>query len=134
DRVWALALPSSASHRGGTLRLVSQGGETFDTIDPGASFRKVTWQMLSIVYDGLVSYRRTGGPSGQSVVPDLASALPVVLDGGRTYVFRLRSGVRYSDGTLVSAGDVRAAAEREYRAGVGLAYEAAIVGADRCSK
>jgi YVTN family beta-propeller protein len=134
DRVWALALPSSASHRGGTLRLVSQGGETFDTIDPGASFRKVAWQMLSIVYDGLVSYRRTGGPSGQAVVPDLASALPVVQDGGRTYVFRLRSGVRYSDGTVVSAGDVRAAVEREYRAGVGLAYEAAIVGADRCSK
>jgi len=134
DRVWALALPSSASHRGGTLRVVSQGGDTFDTIDPGASFRKVSWQMLSIVYDGLVTYRRAGGPSGQAVVPDLASALPVVQDGGRTYVFRLRSGVRYSDGTVVSAGDVRAALEREYRAGVGLAYVAAIVGADRCSK
>ncbi|HEX7310060.1 MAG TPA: ABC transporter substrate-binding protein [Gaiellaceae bacterium] len=134
DRMWVLALAASPSHRGGTLRVVSQGGDTFDSIDPGAAFRAATWQMLSMVYDGLVAYRRTGGPSGQEVVPDLATALPVVQDGGKTYVFRLRDGVRYSDGTLVKASDVRASLEREFRAGKGLAGALAVLGADRCSQ
>jgi YVTN family beta-propeller protein len=134
SRVWALALASSQSHRGGTLRVVSQGGETFDTIDPGVAYRTATWQMLSMVYDGLVTYRRSGGPSGQEVVPDLATALPVVQDGGRTYVFRLRSGIRYSDGTALKASDVRASLEREFGAGTGISYSVGIVGADQCSK
>jgi peptide/nickel transport system substrate-binding protein len=135
EGVWTVALASSTSHRGGTLRLVSQGGDSFDSIDPGTAFRVASWQLLSMVYDGLVTYRRTGGPSGQGIVPDLAAALPVVQDGGRTYVFQLRSGIRYSDGRAVRASDVRRALEREYRAGVGLAYLlSTIVGADRCSR
>jgi len=135
ERIWAGAVASSSSRRGGTLRVVSQGGDTFDSIDPGAAFRVASWQLLSMLYDGLVTYRRTGGPSGQTVVPDLATALPVVQDGGRTYVFQLRRGIRYSDGARVKASDVRVALEREYRGGVGLAYVLpTIVGADRCSK
>lgn len=135
DRMWALATPSSASHRGGALRVVSAGGDAFDSIDPGAAFRPASWQLLSMVYDGLVTYRRSAGPSGQEIVPDLATALPVVRDGGRTYVFQLRSGIRYSDGKAVKASDVRVALEREYRAGVGLSYLLPnLVGADRCSK
>ena len=134
DRIWALALGSSASHRGGTLRVVSQGGDNFDSIDPGTAFRPATWQMLSMVYDGLVTYRRSGGPSGQQVVPDLATALPVVQDGGRTYVFQLRNGARYSDDTPVKASDVRASLERQFRAGTGLSYLLAVRGSDRCSK
>jgi YVTN family beta-propeller protein len=134
-RIWALATPFSASQRGGTLRVVSEGGDTFDSIDPGAAFRPASWQLLSMVYDGLVTYRRSAGPSGQEIVPDLATALPVVHNGGRTYVFQLRSGIRYSDGSPVKASDVRAALEREYRAGAGLAYELPnLVGADHCSK
>ena len=103
--VWALALAAPSSHRGGTLRLLSRGGDTFDSIDPATSFRVLAWQALSIVYDGLVSYRRTGGPSGETIVPDLASALPVVQDQGRTYVFQLRQGIRYSGGRPVEASD-----------------------------
>ena len=57
-----------------------------------AAYRSGSWQLAWIVYDGLVAYRRTGGPSGNTVVPDLATALPVIQDGGRTYVFKLRNG------------------------------------------
>lgn len=135
ERIWAGAVASSRRRRGGTLRVVSEGGDTFDSIDPGAAFRSASWQLLSLVYDGLVTYRRTGGPSGQTVVPDLATALPVVQDGGRTYVFQLRRGIRYSDGASVKASDVRIALEREFRTRVGLAYVLpTIVGADGCSK
>jgi peptide/nickel transport system substrate-binding protein len=60
--------------------------------------------------------------------------LPLIQDGGRTYTFRLRSGIAYSTGAPVRPADFRAGIERQYRAGTGLAIIGApIVGADRCS-
>jgi YVTN family beta-propeller protein len=134
-QVWALALTSSAAHRGGTLHIAGgEGDGTFDTPDPGAAYRSGSWQTASIVYDGLVTYSRTGGPSGDTIVPDLAAALPVVQDGGTTYVFRLRKGIRYSTGAAVRAGELRPALERQYRARTGLADLLRIRGSSRCTE
>jgi peptide/nickel transport system substrate-binding protein len=52
------------------------------------------------------------GLAGDQLVPDLATTLPVPTDGGRTYVFQLRSGIRYSNGQLVRPQDFRRAIER----------------------
>ena len=68
-------------------------------------------------------------------MPDLAVALPVAQDGGRTYTFQLRRGVRYSTGAPIRPADFRATFERQYRAKTGLAaIGAPIRGADRCSR
>ena len=48
--------------------------------------------------DGLLGYSRAGGAQSFTVVPDLAVGLPTVSDGGRTYTFQLRRGIRYSTG------------------------------------
>jgi peptide/nickel transport system substrate-binding protein len=94
---------------------VSRGGDEFDAIDPGVSYREAAWQIISMVYDGLVTLRRTGGSAGATIVPDLAAALPEIQDGGRTYLFRLREGIRYSTGEVVGPEDVRASVERLFR-------------------
>jgi ABC-type transport system substrate-binding protein len=116
-RLWVGAVGSLASHRGGTLRVVSQGRDAFDSIDPGAAFRLESWQVLTMTNDGLLGFRRTGGPAGLTVVPDLATSLPIVSDDGRTYTFQLRKGIRYSTGEAVRAGDFRYALERELKSG-----------------
>ena len=135
DGLWVAALAARGSRRGGTLRVVSSGGDMFDSIDPGVSYRVQAWQALAMVYDGLVGFRRAAGPLGATIVPDLATALPVAQDGGRTYTFQLREDVRYSDGTPVEPADVRASVERQFRAGTGLAVIGVpVVGADRCSR
>ena len=59
--------------------------------------------LLSIVYDGLTAFRRTGGSAGTQVVPNLAQSLPAPSDGGRTYTFAMRPGVRFSTGREVRA-------------------------------
>ena len=134
--IWALALTSSAAHVGGTLRIAGGGAadSSFDTPDPGATYRLGSWQMAAVVYDGLVTYRRTGGPSGETVVPDLATALPVVQDGGATYVFKLRKGIRYSNAAPVKPSDLRYALERQYRAHTGATGLMNIRGSGRCTK
>ena len=64
--------------------------------------------------DGLVSFKRVPGPDGETVVADLAEALPTPTDGGLTYAFQLRRGIRYSTGRPVRASDIRYGLERTY--------------------
>ena len=54
-------------------------------------------------------------PGRRRLVPDLAQAVPRPSEDGRTYVFRLRPGVRFSNGRLVRPSDVRASFERLFR-------------------
>ena len=93
------------------------------------------WQMLSVTNDGLVGYRRTGGPAGDTLVPDLATALPAPANGGRTYTFHLRPGIRYSNGTPVRPEDFRRAIERVFAINAGpAAYYTGIIGAGQCER
>ena len=73
--LWIAVQAAGAAHRGGTLRMVPQLA-TIDTIDPARAYAPSEWQLLSVVYDGLVGFKRVGGTDGNTLVPDLASALP----------------------------------------------------------
>jgi peptide/nickel transport system substrate-binding protein len=134
DTVWAAALPPTSRHRGGTL-VVSAYISGCNCLDPAFAWQADAWRALSILYDGLVAYRKTGGAPGATVVPDLALNLPIPTDGGRTYRFQLRSGLQYSNGRRVRASDFRASMERLLRLnGVNLPpFYGGILGAERCS-
>src|SRR5919109_50247 len=60
-------------------------------------------------------YRKAGGLAGAELVPDLATSIPQPADGGRTYTFRMRDGIRYSNGVLVQPEDIRHGIERTMR-------------------
>jgi ABC-type transport system substrate-binding protein len=122
-RLWVAALGSAATHRGGTLELAVD--KTLTSVDPssyyyayvGPAFFLPNWQVAEITNDGLVAYRKVGGVAGGSIVPDLATALPQPGNGGRSYTFQLRRGIRYSNGRRLRASDFRYGAERQFRAG-----------------
>ena len=82
-------------HRGGTLVLLHTRPIS---IDPALQFDLLPLQSDALTRDGLVTYNHVSGPAGIRLVPDLAVSLPAVTDGGTTYTFRLRPGIRYSDG------------------------------------
>jgi YVTN family beta-propeller protein len=135
--VLATVLPSLASHRGGTLTVIANLSPHDQAADPALAYTIPMWQMLSVTNDGLVGYRRAGGPPGDTLVPDLATALPAPADGGRTYTFHLRAGIRYSTGVLVRPEDFRRAIERDFRVsylGGGAGFYAGIVGAGHCER
>lgn len=125
---------SNRAHRGGTLRVVQQAP---DFVDPALAYSTEAWAILSMTNDGLVGFRRVGGIEGVQLVPDLASALPRPTDGGRTYTFRLRPGLRYSTGRLVQAADFRRAVERSFEIRPdqpGRQYFGGILGAAHCRR
>ena len=83
--------------------------------------------------DGLVALAQDSGAA--QLVPDLVTAVPVPTDGGRTYVFRLRPGIRYSTGVPVRASDLRRGLERLYSPSSQVAfYYSALQGAAGCTQ
>ncbi|MEZ5793222.1 ABC transporter substrate-binding protein [Albidovulum sp.] len=121
-----------AAHRGGTLQLVAHtaGG----TIDPQINYTSQYWQLFQFVYDGLLTFKKADGAEGGVLVPDLAEAIPEPQDGGMTYVFKLRDGIKFSDGREVTVADVVASFQRIFKVSgptSGTFYNG-IVGADKC--
>ena len=131
--VWTAALAETSTHRGGTLRVtISDLGDRFPA-DP-ARFANLT-EPTSLVYDGLVAYRRAGGSAGTALAADLATDLPEPSPDGRTYRFRLRPNLRFSNGAPVTPEDVRASLARLLVLGNTGAYDElnAIPGAAGCT-
>jgi DNA-binding SARP family transcriptional activator/DNA-binding beta-propeller fold protein YncE len=126
---------TNASHRGGTLTNVASDAGDLRWVDPATADNLDFGIVARGVYDGLVAYRATAGAAGAAIVPDLAAALPGVTNGGRTYTFTIRSGVRFSNGDVVHASDVRRGLLRELTVGQRTgnpAMYSAITGAPAC--
>jgi YVTN family beta-propeller protein len=122
-QLWVAAGARPALHRGGTFT-AGISGVGLDPAFPDSL-------ELGMLYDGLVAFRRVPGAAGEVVVPDLALGLPAPGDGGRTYTFRLRRGVRWSTGGAVTGREIRRGIERAVASGA--LPDLAVVGADRCT-
>jgi YVTN family beta-propeller protein len=128
---------SGAGHRGGTLVLRAdrlKKGDIIDSIDPAVSLYTYVYPFLRMTGDGLVAFNQVSGLAGTQPVPDLATSLPTPTDGGRTYTFRLRPGIRYSNGRPVQATDFRSTLERFYALGSPVTDYDGIVGGAQCRK
>ena len=124
------AIRPIVKHRGGTLVLLHTRPIS---IDPALHGDLMPTVSDGLTGDALVAYNHVGGPAGIQLVPDLAVAVPVPTDNGRTYTFRLRPGIRYSNGRPLRAADFRRGVERLFRVGsYGRALFDGIVGAARC--
>ena len=132
DGLWLAVGASPSEHVGGTLT-VSSAVPAPASLDP-AGYDPTAWQLLSITNDGLLAYKKVGGPDGNTLVPDLASALPEESPDGRTYRFPLREGIRrYSTGDPVLPVDFRYGLERSVALDRSLAgLYGAIVGVKAC--
>jgi peptide/nickel transport system substrate-binding protein len=121
-----------AEHRGGTMRLVAHGAA--GTLDPHINYTLQYWQLYQSVYDGLVFFKKGAGEEGFTIVPDIAEAIPEPQNGGKTYVFKIRKGIKFSDGRELGVKDVVASLRRIFKVSSPTAggFYAVIVGADKC--
>ena len=82
------------------------------SLDPGKDYTTQGSEVNWIVYTGLTTYAHANGAAGGKLIPGLATALPTITDGGKTYTATLRKGLKYSNGTPVKASDFIRAFER----------------------
>jgi peptide/nickel transport system substrate-binding protein len=107
-----------------------------DYLDPALSYTVAGYQALVTTNLGLINYKRAPGAEGAKLIPALAEAMPEVTDGGKTYTFTLRPGLKYSDGTPVKASDLEYSLKRviNLESGGSPFYTGLIVGAAEYEK
>jgi peptide/nickel transport system substrate-binding protein len=100
----ALGASSSTSvSRGGTLRLNASDTD-YEYIDPALAYDAIGWATLYAVNMMLLNYPdKPASAGGNLLVPEAAAGFPTVSKDGKTYVFTVRNGLRFSDGSNVTA-------------------------------
>lgn len=90
-----------AAAGGGTLTITFQSD--IPSLDPALGYDIESWPAQQALYNGLLTY----ASHSTALVPDLAAAPPTISADARTFTFRLRKGVRFSNGRELNAGDVQ---------------------------
>jgi ABC-type transport system substrate-binding protein len=111
---WVTTVPTesaSGQPHGDVITVALNTG--IDSIDPALSEWATVWQIEYATGLRLLTYPDLGGVAGTQLIPDGATALPVVTNNGRTYTFAVRHGLRFwPGGQPVTAAAFRAAVER----------------------
>jgi peptide/nickel transport system substrate-binding protein len=120
--------PRDDAHAGGSV-IVAEATAP-GSLDPALVTTAVGRRAAWLAYTPPLTYRRVEGKDGTDLVPGLSQELPETSDDGRSYSFRLRSGLRYSNGMLLRASDFERAVARSLRLSPhGLAIWHDVVGA-----
>jgi peptide/nickel transport system substrate-binding protein len=96
--------------KGGSIT-ISQTSQP-DYMDPALTYTVNGIEPLWLVYTPLITYPHEEGEAGAQLIPGLAEALPEISEDGLTYKLKLRSGLKYSDGSDVKAADFEHAIKR----------------------
>ncbi len=117
---------------------IKQGGDVvitykddIATLDPAVGYDWVNWSMIKSLYSRLMDYT----PGTPDLIPSLAESFTVSPDG-LTYTFKLRKGVKFTNGRELVASDVKYSIERAIdpkTQGPGAGFFGAIKGFDAVS-
>jgi ABC-type transport system substrate-binding protein len=85
-----------------------------DTLDPALAYDTSSGEIIQNVYETLIFYK---GESTSEFVPQLATEVPTVENGGisadgKTVVFKIRDGVKFHNGDVMTPSDVAYSLQR----------------------
>jgi len=118
-------------HKGGTFTILANSA--FGVADPAQNYTLEEWQLLIDTHDGLVGFAHVGGIAGTKIVPDLATSVPAPTNGGKTYLFHIRRGIKFSNGQTLKPSDFVTTFERQFTVPGPTSFYSGIVGASACS-
>lgn len=113
----ALSFMGGRAFAAGKDTLVVTSGADAVTLDPGASFDGQSPLLWRGVYESLLDYK------GDTLefVPSLAESYDVS-DDKKTYTFRIRKNVKFTDGEVLDAAAVKFNIERQIKIKLGIAF------------
>jgi peptide/nickel transport system substrate-binding protein len=82
------------------------------SLDPGLDYTTQGAEINWLAYTGLTTYAHANGTAGTKLIPGLATAIPTISNGGKTYTATLRKGLVFSNGKPVVASDFTYTVER----------------------
>ncbi|WP_316781825.1 ABC transporter substrate-binding protein [Streptomyces sasae] len=101
---------NASDKKGGTLTY--ELSDVPDSFDPGNTYYAYMYNFSRLYARPLMTFEPAAGSKGNTLVPDLAASKGVPSDGGKTWTYKLRSGLKYQDGTAITSKDVKYAVER----------------------
>jgi peptide/nickel transport system substrate-binding protein len=102
---------SAEAKKGGTLKL-NEAAADFDFVDPQLAYRTDDWSMIYTTSMPLVGFPEKAGAAGSQLYPVAATSFPTVTKSGKTYTFHIRPGLKFSDGSPVTAAAYQRSWER----------------------
>ncbi|MFB7513305.1 ABC transporter substrate-binding protein [Streptomyces sp. NPDC056144] len=102
-----------APQKGGTLHVLSN--QDFTHLDPARNWVMPDMDFgTRLLYRTLLTYKAEAGAKGGELTTDLAEDLGVSSNGAKTWTFTLKPGLKYEDGTPITAQDVKYNVERSF--------------------
>ncbi|MFC9859059.1 MULTISPECIES: ABC transporter substrate-binding protein [unclassified Streptomyces] len=104
------SIVNKSDKKGGTVTYEHSSGP--DSLDPGNTYYGWVQNFARLYGRSLVTFKPAAGKESLEVVPDLATGLGKASADAKTWTYTLRKGVKFEDGTEVTAKDVKYAIER----------------------
>ncbi|CAK7280828.1 ABC transporter substrate-binding protein [Streptomyces sp. SCPE 10] len=101
---------NASDKKGGTVTY--EMSDVPDSFDPGNTYYAYMYNFSRLYARPLMTFEPGPGSKGNTLVPDLAASKGVASDGGKTWTYKLRAGLKYQDGTPITSKDVKYAVER----------------------
>ncbi|MBL4786471.1 MAG: ABC transporter substrate-binding protein [Cohaesibacteraceae bacterium] len=99
------AVNAGMDHMGGSMIVTYK--DDVSTLDPAIGYDWQNWSMIKSLFDGLMDYK----PGTTDLIPDLAESY-TISDDGLVYTFKLRSGVKFHNGRVMTSADVKYSLDR----------------------
>ena len=101
---------NASDKKGGTIKYADESAP--DSVDPGDTYYGSQWDMIRNWGRSLTMFKVAPGDASNELVGDLADGLGKASDNAKTWTYKLRSGLKYEDGTPITSKDVKYAVER----------------------
>ncbi|WP_128434444.1 ABC transporter substrate-binding protein [Streptomyces cyaneus] len=96
---------------GGTISVPAR--DSYAHLDPAQIYVFNEQQVALLLHRGLTGYKATGNDgSKHEVVGDLATDSGTTTDGGKTWKYTLKDGIKFQDGSAITSADIRHSVER----------------------
>ncbi|MDG4861469.1 ABC transporter substrate-binding protein [Streptomyces sp. T-3] len=101
---------NESTKKGGTVTYAM--ADVPESFDPGNTYYAFMYNFSRLYARPLMTYKPAPGEKGNEIVPDLAAEPGKMSNGGKTWTYKIREGLKYSDGTPITSKDVKYAVER----------------------
>ncbi|MFI9782600.1 ABC transporter substrate-binding protein [Kitasatospora sp. NPDC051984] len=101
---------NASDKKGGTLNMWTT--TDVDSLDPGRAYYASVWNFERFYTRTLLAFDGKPGKEGLKLVPDLAAAQPEISADGKTYTFKMKPGLKFEDGSVITSKDIKYGIER----------------------
>jgi peptide/nickel transport system substrate-binding protein len=96
---------NASDKSGGTLKYAIAGD--FDSTDPGNTYYAFNWNFSRYYARTLLAFNTEPGDRATELIPDMAVELPEPNDDFTEWTVKIQEGLKYEDGTEITAEDIK---------------------------